>query len=74
MISMKTDKSPRTLWSATGKLARDSTGFNVQVVCDLVRMVAKSDSKSFRAVTVRFYLRRNCRTETHDFMREYITP
>jgi IS605 OrfB family transposase len=50
------------LWPKIRKQAKESTGFNSQVVCDLVRSVSNIEGDHINDSTVKFNVPRNCKT------------
>lgn len=68
MLSKDTPKNLKGLWAEIGIDAKRTTGFNVQVICDLARSVVKSKGRHFDAVSVKFNVPRNCKTfKTKEF-------
>jgi len=62
MLNQKTDNRLTHLWAKVGRQTKESTGFNAQVVCDLVRNVAKAKGDHVNHITVKFNVPRNCKT------------
>jgi IS605 OrfB family transposase len=62
MLAQKEAGEINSFWSRVGMAAKRATGFNIQVVCDLARLVRKSRTRHLDSVTVRFYMERNCWT------------
>lgn len=68
MLDQKTDDQLNHLWARVGRHAKESTGFNSQIVCDLARNVSKAKGDHIGAITVKFNVPRNCKTfETKEF-------
>ncbi|MHB8566934.1 MAG: hypothetical protein ACYC9U_07540 [Nitrososphaerales archaeon] len=51
-------------WQAVGMETKNRSGFNIQVVCDVVRSVwnKQKECKKVRGTTVKFNVPRNCKT------------
>jgi len=63
MLSLKKPgESAASLQARTLREAKKKYGFHVQVICSLVRSLAKSRSRHFRRTTVKFNVPRNCKT------------
>jgi IS605 OrfB family transposase len=58
----KSQTSLSEFWRLVGKETKNSTGFNSQVVCDLVRFALRFKGDAVNNVTVRFNVPRNCKT------------
>lgn len=69
MLSQRKDRDRFTqFWARVGSRAKQTSGFNSQVVCDLARNVSNTKGNHIDHVTVKFNIPRNCKTfETKKF-------
>ena len=62
MLSQRTDRSSKRIQDKTYRQAKESSGFQAQVICELARTVARSKGDSLKGITVKFNVPRNCKT------------